>query len=156
MPIFAFVIAVFNLLFHFLVSNTIFIYFIFSTKGNNMTLLVDENNLNIRFSVNQPNLADTYEFILTSQYSKTPVTLGLNLINSNDRYSQFEVTFPTGFGNEHKNGIYYYDLAEVNTNTSVEKGLVKIITQPGGEMGTEAFISNNENREADVYYRPNY
>ena len=123
-----------------------------------MTLLVDENNLSIRFSVNQPNLTDTCEFILTSQYSKVPMALQLTLINTNARYTQFQVTFPTGFGNEHKNGVYYWSLNQVGDTNSIEKGLVKIITEPGGQMGTVNYDSGTEteNREADVYYRPTY
>ena len=123
-----------------------------------MTLLVDENNLDIRFSVNQPNLTNTYEWVLTSQYSKTPVTLQLNLIDTNSRYSEFIVTFPTGFGNEHKNGVYYWSLNQVGNTNSIEQGLVKIITNPGGDMGTVSYNSGEatEQREADVYYRPNY
>lgn len=121
-----------------------------------MTFNVYEGSNNIQFALNQPNLAGTFDFVLTSQYSKQPVTLSASVLDTNDRYSMLLTTFPTGFGDEHKNGVYYWDL--VSGTTSIEKGLVKIITNPGGEMGTVSYNSgaSTEEREADVYYRPNY
>lgn len=124
-----------------------------------MTLYVDEAQLTVPFYLNEPNLdtGSSYQLKITSQYAKTTITLDATLQTTNDRYSKFFVTFPTGFGDEHKNGIYYYSV-----NKSILEpftyGLVKIITEPGGGMGTVVYDSGveTENREADVYYRPNY
>jgi hypothetical protein len=124
-----------------------------------MTFLVDENNLTIEFSLNQPNLAlgQSYVFTLTSQYSHQPILLDATATASNARYTTFEVTFPVGFGDEHKNGVYYYSIEELG-DEPFEKGLVKIITEPGGSMGTINYESTiyTEERVADVFYRPNY
>ena len=78
-------------------------------------------------------------------------------IFSNERYTTFEVQFPIGFGNEHKNGVYYYNIGVV-AEEPLEKGLVKIITEPGGTMGTVAYESTiyTEERVSEVFYRPNY
>lgn len=117
-----------------------------------MTFYIDESALTIQFAVNIPNLSGSYDFTVTSQYSKQPLVLSTVTQYSNDRYTLLETTFPTGFGNDHKNGVYYWELG------TIEKGLVKIITEPGGEMGTISYNSGEatEQREAEVYYRPNY
>ena len=117
-----------------------------------MTISVTEGNLTVGFSLNLSNLTvgSDYTFTLTSQYSHKPLTLGASVTLSNARYTTFEVTFPVGFGDSHKNGIYNFDISSL-TN-SLEKGLVKIITNPGGETGITNYTSTPalENREADV------
>ena len=123
-----------------------------------MTLLVPETQLQQEFTLNLTNLelGANYNFILTSQYSHQPVTLVATATVTNARYTTFSVTFPTGFGDEHKNGIYDWEI--LKGTASLEKGLVKIITEPGGNLGTTNFNSgiNTEERIADVFYRPNY
>lgn len=124
-----------------------------------MTLYVDEAQLTIPFYLNVPNLVTGvgYQFNLTSQYSKETITLPATLQETNDRYTKFFVTFPTGFGDQHENGVYYYSVNQ-ETLEPFTYGLAKIITEPGGAMGTITYDSGveTENREADVYYRPNY
>ena len=124
-----------------------------------MTLLVEESNLTKEFSLNQPNLTlgQLYAFTLTSQYSHQPLVLDATAIESNARYTTFQVTFPIGFGNSHYNGVYYYSISEVGDD-AFEKGLVKIITNPGGELGTTNFDSGiyTEERVSEVFFRPNY
>ena len=123
-----------------------------------MTLLIEETNLNIEFTTNLVNLdlGNLYTYILTSQWSHQPIELACEAIETNARYTKFAVTFPTGFGNEHKNGVYNWEISR--QASPLEKGLVKIITEPGGSMGTTNFESgiNKEERIADVFYRPNY
>ena len=72
------------------------------------------------------------------------------------RYTTFEVQFPIGFGDSHKNGIYNYDMSTLTE--SLDKGLVKIITEPGGDLGTTNYTSTPETEErvSDVFFRPNY
>ena len=125
-----------------------------------MTILVPETQLTQQFSVNQPNLsldAAEYSFILTSQYSHVATPLGVTVITTNARYSTLSVTFPIGFGDEHKNGIYNWMLNTSN-GTTLEAGLVKIVTSPGGSLGIKEFTSTpqTEERVSDVFYRPNY
>ena len=124
-----------------------------------MTIYVLENDLQVEIAFNQANLvADDYTFTVTSQYShQSTITYPAELLYSNSRYSMFEVTFPVGFGDEHKNGVYYYELSSIS-NGSIEKGLAKIITNPGGEIHTLAYDSGlvTEERVSDVYFRPNY
>jgi hypothetical protein len=123
-----------------------------------MTFYIPESNLNIRFTLNIPNLElGNYSFVLTSQWSHLPLTLTATSINTNERYTEFIMNFPNGFGDQHKNGMYYYDLVD-NLDLVIESGLVKIITSPGGDMGTDNFNSgiDKENRVSEVFYRPNY
>jgi len=124
-----------------------------------MTLLIEESNLTLEFSLNQPNLAlgQLYVFTLTSQYSHQPLTLDATATLSNGRFTTFEVTFPISFGDSHYNGVYYYSMA-VFAEEAFEKGLVKIITELGGSMGTINYEITiyTEERVADVFYRPNY
>ena len=123
-----------------------------------MTLLIPESNLTIEFSLNLTNLTlgSAYVFTLTSQYSHQPLEIDATALVSNARYTTFEVQFPIGFGDSHFNGIYMYDMGTLST--SLEKGLVKIITEPGGELGTTNYISTpaTEERVEDVFFRPNY
>jgi hypothetical protein len=124
-----------------------------------MTLLIEESNLTVEFSLNQANLSlsSDYIFTLTSQYSHQPLELDATAIISNARYTTFQVTFPVGFGNSHKNGIYNFSMS-VALETAFEKGLAKIITNPGGQTGITNYTSTPalEERVADVYFRPNY
>ena len=126
-----------------------------------MTILIPETQLTQEFTVNIASMSgvspSTTKFILTSQYSHQPLTLSVNkIIISNARYTTLEVTFPTGFGNSHKNGIYNWRL--VQDAITLEEGLVKIVTNPGGDLGIKEFISTpqTEDRVSDVYFRPTY
>ena len=129
----------------------------YQTNNNQyMTILVQETQLTQEISINQPQLAGLYDFVLTSQYSHQPIIMAATLIETNARYSTFEITFPVGFGDAHKNGIYNWRL-EQNLVT-IEAGLTKIITEPGGGLGTTNYTSTPEieERVAEVFYRPNY
>ena len=124
-----------------------------------MTILVPETQLAQQFTVNITNMslvAGTYAFALTSQYSHQSTPLTVSVIKTNARYSTLEVTFPIGFGDAHKSAIYNWRL--IQSGVTLEAGLVKIVTDPGGSLGITEFISTPaiEEREADVFYRPNY
>ena len=97
---------------------------------------------------------------LVSQWSNTdlidlPVVGNLNIF-TNDRYTR--VTFLTLFEDlalRHVNGIYEAELYNETFGLSY-KQLVKLITSPGGSTGTKPYISDNEDRQAIVYYKPEY
>ena len=83
---------------------------------------------------------------------------------ANDRYSKWfvDVSSIPGFSDQHRNGFYQFcttppfgptDKPTIAVKT---QGLIRLIFTPGGEMDTKPFISNNEQREADTYFRPNY
>lgn len=99
-----------------------------------------------------------YIFRLTSQLShQTNEMIPVDVIFTNSRYTELEVTFPIGFGAEHKNGIYNYEISSTN-GLFVTNGLVKIVCEPGGAADITNYESTpaTEERQAKVYYRPNY
>ena len=103
-------------------------------------------------SINNTTIPETGDFILTSGFSKEPVSLPFTRTSQNNRYSTIDITFPVEFKDEHKNGVYYYSIE------GYEQGYVKIITSPGGSNGSVVYTANpeTENRESVVYYRPQY
>ena len=119
---------------------------------NSTTEKIASNNIGIS--------GNDIEFVLTGQYSKTDTVFPAVITIQNSRYTELEVTFPLDFKDEHKNGIYYYTIQSTIDSELVvfEKGLCKLITQPGGDNGAIYYDSGTitENRESDVYYRPNY
>ena len=119
-----------------------------------MTLYID--NTTETFASNNTAISGTVSFILTSQFSKQDTIIPATILVDNSRYTELELTFPATFKDEHKNGVYYYTIQ--NTEEVFEKGLVKIVTEPGGGNGAVEYTATPaiENRVADVYYRPNY
>jgi len=102
------------------------------------------------FYINDPGTI-TGDFSLKSQYSQEDIATGNSyaIITQNDRYAEIEVTFPADFKDKHYNGYYTWSIGDYSN-------IVKIITQPGGDDGKVEYISNNEERDAEVFYRPNY
>ena len=119
-------------------------------------MTINVNSTTETVSINNVSIPSTVDFILTSGYSKEPVILAATRTQQNDRYSTIDITFPVEFKDQHKNGVYYYSIE--NGGTIYEAGFVKIITEPGGETGITNYTSNpeTENREAEVFFRPNY
>ena len=103
------------------------------------------------FYINNPPADITGTFYLKSQYSQDNIQAGnqWTVVTQNDRYAEIEVTFVGSFPAKHQNGFYTWSIGNYSD-------IVKIITQPGGDLGEEQYISNNEDRDAEVYFRPNY
>ena len=106
------------------------------------------------FYINNPQTTiggNNYYFQLKGQYSQDILidTNDWSVNTENSRYLSFTVNLPTDFKDKHYNGFYTWSLGPFTD-------IVKIITQPGGDVGKEEYISNNENRDAEVFYRPNY
>ena len=120
-----------------------------------MTLkLTDGINLyNLAF--NLQNVTGSWTLSLRSQLSHTNIIdeAAMTTVSTGDRYTEFSFIIPDGLPEEHKNGIYEYT---ITNGTDSETGLLKLITGSGGTTGTQAYVSNNEDREATVYFRPNY
>ena len=102
------------------------------------------------FYINNPGTI-TGDFSLKSQYAQDVIytTSNYTVATQNDRYAQIDVTFPGDFKDKHYNGYYTWSIGSYSD-------IVKIITQPGGDTGKVEYISNNEERDAEVFYRPNY
>ena len=107
-----------------------------------------------KFYINNPSTLDVNaDLVIKSQYSqKNVLTIppaDWSIDTQNARYIEIEATVPATFKDEHQNGFYTWTIGNYSD-------IVKIITQPGGGAGEVEYISSNENREADVYFRPNY
>lgn len=109
-----------------------------------------------KFYINQDGsttLDSSQPFVLKSQYSQKDVltipTSDWVITINNSRYMEIEVTVPSDFKDTHQNGYYTWSIGNYSD-------IVKIITQPGGSFGKTEYISDNENRDAEVYFRPNY
>lgn len=126
-----------------------------------MTSLV-ENNIG-SFYINNPTLKlndATTSVWLKSQYSQEiEGPYDATSIQQTDRYARVTVVFPNRWDEEHKNGFYTYYIGYGDgkyPNIIFHQDIVKLITEPGGDLGEVEYISTNEDRESEVYYRPNY
>ena len=140
-------------LFFFELQLVVFLYFIIETHLYSMTTTITAEEA--FFFINNPtsalDLNDT--FTLKSQYSQeilvTVASGDWSIVSENARYAEFMVDLPTDFEDKHVNGYYTWALGPYSD-------IVKIITSPGGDAGKVEYISNNEERDAEVFYRPNY
>lgn len=119
-----------------------------------MTITID--GLQFDLYVNTPNipLGDINVDIVSQYTNDALVTTTSSVTDSNDRYSTISVFLEEAIADQHYNGIYEY---KVYSNENIyDEGYLKIITTPGGGTGTQAYQSNNEDRQAKVIYRPSY
>ena len=85
-------------------------------------------------------------------------------LTSNDRYSRWFVDISSypDFGDKEQDGFYQvvktppFGPTDKPIIGPQELGMFKLLCNPGGDINTKPYISNNEQREADTYYRPNY
>ena len=108
------------------------------------------NDSTATFYINNPGTI-TGDFSLKSQHAQDLIytTSNYTVATQNDRYAQIHLTFTADFKDKHYNGYYTWSIGSYSD-------IVKIITQPGGDTGKVEYISNNEERDAEVFYRPNY
>ena len=84
--------------------------------------------------------------------------------NINKRYTQWFVDTSSipDFEDQHRNGFYQFCTTvaipglPAPTVGVQNQGIIKLIFSPGGEINKVEYVSNNEQREADTYFRPNY
>jgi len=118
-----------------------------------MTTTITEEQAIIYINNPEGELDIAWDFQLKSQYSQdivATVAAGDWYIDTqNSRYAQFTVDLPPGFEDKHANGFYTWTLGPYSD-------IIKLITVPGGDLGEVEYISNNEQRDAEVYYRPEY
>ena len=121
-----------------------------------MTLKLQDNVNDYEMSFNVTDAEGDWTLSLKSLASQTNIfSIDCTIESTNSRYTRFSFTVPDGLDDSHKNGIYEYTITN-GTSDGSEVGLMKLVTADGGTTGTTPFISNNENREAVTYYRPNY
>ena len=119
-----------------------------------MTLYIPTGATTGTLSFNTPNLAGDHDLAIQSQWGKGVWSWALTLLETNDRYTEFALSFTEDERKAHINGIYNYELQQ--SGAVVESGLLKLVVEEGGSTGTVGYVSNNDDREATVYYRPEY
>lgn len=112
------------------------------------------NSTSAKFYINNPGVINSNaDLVLTSQYSQkailTIASADWSFGTQNARYTEIIATVPSDFKDKHQNGYYTWTIGAYSD-------IVKIITQPGGGTGEVEYISSNENRVAETYFRPNY
>lgn len=120
-----------------------------------MTVTIDSSN-QLQMSVNVANMPiSDINLTLTSQHSNDEVINDDVVVSeTNDRFTTIQLDLPTDFYKLHYNGIYEYTIS--GAGTIYDTGLLKMVLTPGGDFGKEEYISNNDNRQAKVIYRPSY
>jgi hypothetical protein len=124
-----------------------------------MTIKLVDNAVNsyVSFNVANVNPDNSFVFTLTSQWDKSKITRNAIIVDTNDRYTEFFIDINSSDqALEHINGIYNYTLLDSTNNETIDTGVAKLISGTGGTTGTTRYISSNEDRNADTYYRPNY
>lgn len=124
-----------------------------------MTIVVNANDGIERIHLNNVPITPipTGTLQLISQYSKETESFEMTKFEQNDRYSTYLVNFGAGFNERHANGIYWAKTIIPGFYQS-SWFLVKLITSPGGESGISRYVADTptEERQAEVFYRPNY
>tara|TARA_R110000772_G_scaffold208154_3_gene318635 strand:+ start:414 stop:773 length:360 start_codon:yes stop_codon:yes gene_type:complete len=119
-----------------------------------MTLYIPTGATSLTLSFNTPNLDTEHILAIQTQWGKDVHAWILYPLTSNDRYSEFTIGITADERLQHINAVYDYEIQK--DGVPIETGLLKYISEEGGSTGTDAYISNNENREATTYYRPIY
>lgn len=121
-----------------------------------MTLTVTTGTFAYTFFTNTANVtAGTFELTITSQWTNREVIqVTPTLVTSNARYTEWLFTLPVNEGDNHYNGMGDFSLTK--DGVEIASGSLKLIYSPGGGTGSISYVSNNETREADVFYRPAY
>jgi|14_taG_2_1085336.scaffolds.fasta_scaffold05616_3 hypothetical protein len=111
----------------------------------------------ITFDIPNATSSGTWKLDLSSQASNTLwKSYDLSLQETNRRYTEFTFSIDNDTTLEHINGIYNYIVYNTVDQTAQYTGLMKVVSGIGGTTGTTAYVSNNDDREAVVYFRPNY
>jgi hypothetical protein len=120
-----------------------------------MTFYFQTGATSYEFSSNLTNLSGDHTLSIQSRYNKNAFEWDLTIEESNDRYTTFSLDLTSQDVEGHYNGVYNYQITDSEDNI-LEAGLVKWINEDGGRMNTVSYTSDNENRDATQFYRPNY
>lgn len=122
-----------------------------------MTIQFTEGTIGYSLYLNVANVSSgvTRTLQIVSQYSNTDIIdTTFTIAVTNDRYTRIDFEIPLDLPTKHLNQIANY-IVTIDSQL-VDQGVLKLTTEPGGGQFTQDYISNNENRQAKVYYRPEY
>ena len=120
-----------------------------------MTFYLPTGATTHEFSSNIPNASGSYYLAVQSRYNKNVWSWSLDIEETNARYTKFSLNLSAQEVEGHYNGVYDYEIQDGSANV-LEAGLLKWINEDGGSMNTVSYTSDNENRDAYQYYRPNF
>jgi hypothetical protein len=110
-------------------------------------------DLNPYIYINQELLdtQDGFEFVIISKFTnKASAPIPANWIQANERATLFQLELPQfWYNNPEANGIFTYELRNVEFQTILDTGLVKVVS---AAPENNTYISNNDDREAIVYF----
>lgn len=125
-----------------------------------MTSVIGQDNI-LNIFINNPEepITNLPAISLKSQFSQVAATLyNPIIVEETTRYVWISVEIDNLYlatdntnseSSSHLNGYYTWTMGKYSD-------IIKLIFDPGGENGVTEYTSNNENREADVFYRPEY
>lgn len=120
-----------------------------------MFLQVTDLNPYIYINQELPEFLAPFEFVIISKFTNKAFPEGTapivaNWVQANERYTKFFLELPEfWFNNPEANGIFSYELRNATFQTVLDAGLVKIIS---ASPENNTYISNNDDREAIVYF----
>ena len=127
-----------------------------------MTINLYTNTTAYRFAVNVANLTLTNspvpKFMVRSQAANDIVySWDAEWVETNDRFTLFNLTVPLADLDNHNNGIYEYWIEQDGTEIAlIPRDLVKIVNAVGGSTGMVEYVSDNDQGQKVIYYRPKY
>ena len=119
-----------------------------------MTLYIPTGATTYEFVVNLPNASGNNYLVIQSQYNINFWVWALTIVETNDRYTKFSMNVTEQERTGHFGGVYDYQIQNDVPEVLVD-GLMKWINEEG-EPELPAYISNNETKEANQFYTPNY
>lgn len=108
----------------------------------------------IPFSINTGGVTDTTVTIeLVSDYSKKELNLEASVLDSNDRYTEFLITYTDEIGDGDYSGFYQYTITGDQTSVIIETGFLKLVNNKEESLQNQTkYPSSNENGASYVIY----
>lgn len=107
----------------------------------------------IKLSMDIPNLSGIIELVITSRYSQDIIfTNTINIVETNDRYTEFSMNYTDELGDSDYSGLYNYQLNK--DSVSIDTGMIKIVNNKTQSLENKTiYVSPNENGDAYVIYK---
>jgi hypothetical protein len=116
-----------------------------------MTIKIESDSTYYLYSNVGELSGNSYTLAVNSLYTNTQLfTTEIELLESNERYSQFEFTPVVDLKND-VNGIYQFQIKD-NENL-IDVGMIKVFN-PENNLPTKKYESKNETRKSVTVYRP--
>ena len=119
-----------------------------------MTLYIPSGATTYEFAANLPNAEGQLYLVVQSQYNENYWLWSLEIVETNDRYTKFRMDVTEQERTGHFDGVFDYQIQNTVPEVLVD-GLLKWINEEGA-VDVVSYISNNETKEANQFYTPDY